>query len=55
MLGLIYYSWKNLSKILRGLEKSTKQLLKLYHLLKKKDFGEDTYIYGTTMQFLRKK
>lgn len=30
-----------------------KKLLKMSLLLKKKDFGEDTFIYGTLIQFLK--
>lgn len=55
MLGLVYFPYNKLSKIMKEQDKFTKLLLKRYLQLNKKDFGEDTFISGLIMPYLKNK
>ncbi len=53
ILGSIYWIWNKQLIIKKKWEKPMKKQLKMYHHPKKKDFGEDIFIYGTRTLYLK--
>ena len=51
--GLITQNWKKNKGQKTPAEKYMKELFQMYHLLKKKNIGEGTSIYGLIMHYMK--